>query len=71
MKTTLIIASAAIALWVVFGIGYHSGVRDNDRMWQSMVRVDPDGRFVLGGVVNEARITSLVQNGIPSTAVSK
>jgi hypothetical protein len=71
MKTTLIIASAVIALWCVFAIGYHSGVRDNDRMWQSMVRVDPDGRFVLDSVVNKARITSLAENGIPSTAVSK
>jgi len=48
MKTTLILVSAAVVMLLAgFAIGYHNGARDNETRWQSMVRVDPDGRFVL------------------------
>jgi len=59
-----------MVVWCAFAIGYHSGVRDNERMWQSMVQIDPDGRLVVHALVT-GRFTSVVENGIPNTAVSK
>ena len=48
MKTTLISVSAAVVMLLAgFAIGYHNGARDNETRWQSRIRVDPDGRFVL------------------------
>ena len=49
MKKTILItvSAAALALFGGFAIGYHKGFRDNEVIWQSMIRVDPDGRFVL------------------------
>jgi hypothetical protein len=45
MKTILItVSAAAVALWGGFTIGYHSGVRDTEAIWQSMV---PDGKHVV------------------------
>ena len=45
MKTTLISVSAAvIALIVGIAIGYHSGVRDTEAVWQSRIS---DGKQVV------------------------
>jgi hypothetical protein len=71
MKTTLIaISAAAVALWGGFVIGYHNGVRDNEAKWLSMLRRDPDGRFVLKEEPPQPRGTGHV-NSPPDPAASK
>jgi hypothetical protein len=71
-KATLIGASLVVfALWEGYALGYHHGVRDENREWWSTVRLDSQGNRVFLGPQAKGQFDApfTVRNSIPDKLV--